>query len=559
MSFQGDLVRKVPIHLQSAQNRLLIKGGKIVNDDCISDGDIYIEDGIIKQIGFNLIIPGGTRTIDAGGKMVIPGGIDPHTHFQFPFMGAVSVDDFYTGTKAALAGGTTMIIDFAIARPNDSLIEAYDKWRSWADSKVCCDYGLHLAVTKFSPEVKKEIQILTNEKGVNSYKMFMAYKGDLMVRDDDMLNIFETCRENGALGLVHAENGDAIVAMTDKIVKLGITGPEGHEQSRPEETEEEATLRAITLADQVNCPVYIVHVMGKKAANIIAAKRKEGVICYGEALASGLGTDGSHCYNKCWRHAAAHVISPPLRSDPSTPGFLMDMLASDNLQTTGSDHCTFNADQKALGKEDFRKIPNGVNGVEDRMSVIWEKGVVTGKLDPCKFVAVTSSNTAKIFNIYPRKGRIAVGSDADIVLWNPNKTRVISAKTHYQAVDFNIFEGMTCHGIAEWVISNGRIVVEDGEVHVTQGAGRFIPTPPHSPYLYMRVAEREKVRVPKKVDREPYTGGVIDLNGTPVAKSPVSPISHHQELSGAQVDDVKGVRSAIKVHAPPGGKSSGLW
>ncbi|GAB6022524.1 hypothetical protein CHUAL_006631 [Chamberlinius hualienensis] len=576
----------------SSQKRLLIKGGKIVNDDCISDGDVYVEGGVIKQVGSNLTVPNGVITIDATGKLIIPGGIDPHTHFQLPMMGTTTIDDFYTGTKAALAGGTTMILDFVIAQEGESLLEAYEKWRNLADEKVCCDYGLHMVISKYNAEIKKQMHLLTNDKGVNSYKMYMAPKGHLMVTDDIMLDVFEACKEVGAIGMVHAENGDTIALMSERLLKIGITGPEGHEQSRPEEAEEEATNRAITLADQVNCPVYIVHVMSTRAANVVAAKRKLGSICIGETLAAALGTDGTHCFNTCWTHAASHVTSPPLRSDTNTPGFLMDMLSSENLQVTASDNCTFNTEQRALGKDDFTLIPNGVNGVEDRLSIVWEKGVVNGKLDPCKFVAVTSTNAAKIFNIYPKKGRIAVGSDADIVVWNPNTTRVISAKTHQQAVDFNIFEGMTCHGVAEWVISNGCVVVENGEVRASQGAGRFIPTPPFTPQLYSRVSERDKARIPKKVDREPYNGPV---NDPPVIKAAAKTLTYHERvlaaenpimpqiadefhsrpptssgirnqqesgfsLSGAQVDDGKVVRRpTVKVQNPPGGKSSGIW
>ncbi|KAG1699857.1 Dihydropyrimidinase [Nymphon striatum] len=513
----------------------------------------------------------------------MPGGIDPHTHFELPFMGTKSVDDFYHGTKAALAGGTTMI--------------TYDKWRGRADEKVCCDYALHVGVTWWSDKVRQEMEILTKEKGINSFKVFMAYKDVFQLNDTEVYEVFENCAHIGAIAQVHAENGDVIAKNTKKLLAAGINGPEGHMLCRTEEVEAEATNRAIMIANQVHCPIYVVHVMSKSAADIVAKRRRDGINIFsciiGEAIAAALATDGTHCYNKCWRHAAAHVMSPPLRPDPTTPGYLMDALANDDLQVTGSDNCTFNSQQKSLGKDDFRKIPNGVNGVEDRMSVMWEKGVINGKMDPCRFVAVTSANAAKIFNIYPRKGRIQAGSDADIVVWNPRMVRTISAKTHHQAVDFNVFEGMKCHGVAECVISQGRVVVEDGELRVCQGVGRYIPTPAFSPHLYMRAHEKQRASVKRPVNRDPNAPDIeenhkMEQVGSPLRMEtdhkipiyePQISLEQNQEfhsrpptrggarnlqdssfsLSGAQIDDVKGVRSQIRVQNPPGGKASTLW
>jgi len=576
--------RKVKIHLQSAQCRLLIKGGKIVNDDQSFDADVYIEDGKIKQIGTNLIIPGGTRTIEARGKLVIPGGIDTHTHFQMPFMGTVSVDDFYHGTKAALAGGTTMIMDFVIPKKGESLLEAYDKWRAWADEKVCCDYGFHVAVTWWSDQVAEEMATLTTERGVNSFKAFMAYKDVMMIDDTELYNMFKKCKEVGAIAQVHAENGSLIEEKAKEIIALGITGPEGHALSRPEDMEAEAINRAVSYSSAANCPLIVNKVMSKSAADAVALARRKGQVIFGEPIAASLGTDGTHYYNKCWRHAAGHVLSPPLSDDPSTADYLMNLLANNDLQLTGTDNCTFNADQKALGKDDFRKIPNGVNGVEDRMSVIWEKGVTAGKMDPCRFVAVTSTNAAKIFNLYPQKGRIAVGSDADIVVWDPSASRIISATTHHQACDFNIFEGMKVHGVPTYVISGGRVCLDEDGLHVTTGVGRFVEMPPFAEIAYSKIKCRDQVCIPKGVDRDPYTGPVIDLSKSAQADTPSNPISHAngggdggfpqraptrsgnrnmQEssfaLSGQQFDDSKGARASTKVSHPPGGKSTALW
>ncbi|KAB7494975.1 Dihydropyrimidinase, partial [Armadillidium nasatum] len=404
--------------------------------------------------------------------------------------------------------------DFALPQKEESLIEAYHKWRAWADPKVCCDYALHVGVTWWNNKVPQEMAQLTREHGVNSFKMFLAYKDLWQLNDEELLEAFKACKEIGALAQVHAENGDIIKENSKKLLALGITGPEGHEMSRPEEVEAEATMRACVLANQrkqgcvvfgepiaaslgtdgthywhkcwrhaaafvmgpplrpdpttpnylmdllakyimrcsqVGCPLYICKMSGKPAVEIASCKRRRGDVVFTETIAAAIGTDGTHYFNPCWSHAAAHVTSPPLRRDPTTKDFLINCLNTGDLQTTGTDNCTFSASQKAIGKDDFTKIPNGVNGVEDRMSVLWEKGVVSGKMDACRFVA----------------GRIAVGSDADIVIWNPHATR-----------------GMEVHGTADFVISGGKVVVEDGELKCVAGAGKFVATLPFSPAVY---------------------------------------------------------------------------
>ncbi|XP_019554748.2 dihydropyrimidinase isoform X1 [Aedes albopictus] len=582
---------------ESAQNRLYIKRGHVVNHDGMQQADIYIEDGTIRYVGSgaDFVVPGGCRTIDATGKMIIPGGIDPHTHFQLEFGGTVAVDDFYQGTKAAVAGGTTTVIDFVIPKKGESLLEAYDTWRARADSKVVCDYGLHVAITWWSKSVRDEMKILCQERGVNSFKCFMAYKGLFQVTDSELYEIFETCKELGAVAQVHAENGDVIAKNVQKLLAAGVTGPEGHELSRTEEVEAEAVNRACVIAHQTNCPLYVVHVMSKSAGIELARARRRynGVGIYGETLAAALGTDGTHYTDQCWHHAAAHVLSPPLRPDSTTPEFLMKLLAQDDLQTTGSDNCTFNKNQKELGRDDFTKIPNGVNGVEDRMSVVWEKGVQTGLIDPQRFVAITSTNAAKIFNVYPKKGRIAPGSDADVLIWDPKAVRTISAATHHQACDFNIFEGMKCHGVPEYVIVHGRVCVENGLLRVAEGQGSFLETPVNPPFVYdalngiknrngddkearnglqsLDLNQKHEVDVPDTYALpEKYVPGpaLSIVSGDSAVSTPHSARGHRPDgtkdmqqstFSISEEMDTSGNRACIRVKNPPGGKSSGFW
>ncbi|CAH2248854.1 dihydropyrimidinase isoform X2 [Pararge aegeria] len=575
-------VKKVPIHLQSSQNRLLIKNGQVVNYDGMEDADVYIEDGIIKQVGRNLIIPGGTRIIDATRKLVMPGGIDPHTHFELEMMGAKAADDFYKGTRAAVAGGTTTVLDFVLPEKGQSLVEAYNNWREKADNKVCCDYGLHVGVTWWSPSVKKEMQQLVAEHGINSFKMFMAYKDTWMLNDYDLCQAFETCAELKALPQVHAENGHIIARNTEKLLAAGVTTPEGHELSRDEEVEAEAVNRACVIANQMNSPLYIVHMMSKSAVDALRlARSKQKQPIFGETLAATVGTDGSHYKNACFRHAAAHVLSPPLRSDPYTPEAIIEALAVDDLQLIGSDNCTFNEKDKERGKDDFSKIPNGVNGVEDRMAVLWQKAVNSGLMDPCRFVAVTSTNAARIFNLWPAKGRVAVGSDADVVVWDPQLERTISAATHHHALNFNIFEGTHVVGSPQYVIVNGRVCLDDGELRVAEGLGKFLPTPANSPYVYGGKApstpqsttlhyapDSSPARVtngtPTELDlvNKQLDGLSVSGCSTPTGRKMREPGQRNLQNSTFSISkEVEGLdtKTSVRVRNPPGGKSSGLW
>ncbi|MDX1500646.1 MAG: dihydropyrimidinase [Woeseiaceae bacterium] len=476
---------------------VLIQGGTVVNADRTFRADVLCDGGRIVDIGEKLDKPSGATVVDAGGQYVMPGGIDPHTHMQLPFMGTVASEDFYTGTAAGLAGGTTMIIDFVIPAPQQNLIEAYDTWREWA-GKSCADYSFHVAVTWWDDTVHADMETLVKERGVNSFKHFMAYKGAIMADDEILVNSFARARELGAICTVHAENGELVFRLQQAIYDKGIKGPEGHPLSRPPEVEGEAANRAIRIAEVLKVPLYVVHNSCIQSLESITRARNEGQRVYGEVLAGHLLIDESVYQHKDFNVAAAHVMSPPFRSREHQAALWRGLQAG-NLHTTATDHCCFMAEQKAMGKDDFRKIPNGTGGVENRLEVLWHHGVSTGRLTMNEFVRVTSTNTAQIFNIYPRKGSISVGADADIVVWDPEATKTISAKTHHQRIDYNIFEGMQVKGGASHTISQGKVVWADGELDVERGAGRYIDRPPFASYYdALAIQARRAEPVPVK-------------------------------------------------------------
>ena len=463
---------------------VLISGGTVVNADRSFAADVICDDGRITAVGDKLEAPDGATVIDASGRYVMPGGIDPHTHMQLPFMGTVTSEDFYSGTSAALAGGTTMIIDFAIPRAGQSIIEAYDTWREWA-AQSACDYSLHVAITWWDDSVHRDMETLVRDGGVNSFKHFMAYKGVNMADDETLVSSFLRAAELGAIPTVHAENGELVDRMQQMVFDRGITGPEGHPLSRPPAVEGEAANRAIRIAEALDTPVYIVHVSSKDALDAITRARLNGQRVFGEVLAGHLVVDDSVYRNPDFRFAAGHVMSPPFRGSEHPPA-LWRGLQSGNLQTTGTDHCCFREDQKAMGRDDFRAIPNGTGSVENRMEVLWSHGVRTGRLTMNEFVQVTSANAAQIFNLYPRKGVIATGSDADIVIWDPDATKVISARTHHMNIDFSIFEGMEITGCPSHTISRGRLVFANGRLDVERAAGRYVDRPPYAPVANFR-------------------------------------------------------------------------
>lgn len=477
---------------------VLIKGGTLVTAEQTWRADVLCIDGKIAAVGESLQDPGGAQLINAGGQYVMPGGIDPHTHMQLPFMGTVASDDFASGTAAGLAGGTTMIIDFVIPNPQQRVMEAYHQWREWAEKSVA-DYSFHVAITWWDDTVAADMEALVRDHGVNSFKHFMAYKGAIMADDEILVNSFSKAIELGAIVTCHAENGELVYNLQQKIFDMGITGPEGHPLSRPPEVEGEAANRAIRIAEVLGVPIYLVHNSCRQSLEAITRARNEGQRVYGEVLAGHLLIDDSVYRDPDFESAAAHVMSPPFRSSEHQAA-LWHGLQSGNLQTTATDHCCFCADQKAAGKDDFRMIPNGTAGIENRMEVLWHHGVSTGRLTMNEFVAVTSANAAKIFNVFPRKGSINPGADADLVIWDPEASKTISAKTHIQNIDYNIFEGMTVTGCASYTISQGKIVFADGKLEVERGRGNYVARPPFAAY-YDAIEKRRARKRPSAVGR----------------------------------------------------------
>ncbi len=479
---------------------LWIRGGTVVNADREFRADVLCLDGRIAAVGAQIAaeVPAGAHVLDAGGQYVMPGGIDPHTHMQLPFMGTVTADDFFTGTAAGLAGGTTSILDFVIPSPRQSLIEAYHLWRGWAE-KAAADYGFHVAVTWWDESVHRDMGWLVEHEGVNSFKHFMAYKNAIMCDDETLVNSFRRALELGALPTVHAENGELVYLLQRELLKMGITGPEGHPLSRPPAVESEAVNRAMAIAEVLGVPLYIVHVSSRESAAAIARARSRGQRVYGEVLAGHLVTDDSVYRDPDFSRAAAHVMSPPFRARGHQEA-LWNGLQAGNLHTTATDHCTFCAGQKAAGSTDFTAIPNGCGGIEERMMVIWDAGVNPGRLTASEFVAVTSTNTARLFNLYPRKGVVAAGADADLVLWDPAGHRTLSVRTQHSRGDFNIFEGREVRGLPSHTVSAGRVVYAAGELRAESGTGRYLKRPPFAPD-FGAAARRAQVLAPAAVRR----------------------------------------------------------
>ncbi len=462
-------------------NEILIRGGTLVTADGRQRADLLCRDGLIAEIGEGLDAGAGTEVIDAGGCFVMPGGIDPHTHLQLPMMGTVVADDFYTGTAAAAAGGTTAIIDFVGPERDQSPLEALAIWQDWAD-KATIDYGFHMTVAWWGARFSEEMEALVRQHGITSFKFFLAYKGGLMLPDAEIIEGFMRCRELGALAQVHAENGELIAHLQAKAIAAGITSPLGHALSRPSICEGEATGRAIAMAEIVDVPLYVVHVSAAQAADAIRHAQGRGVKVIAETLPGFLAIDDSVYRHPDFDFAAGHVMSPPYRPREHQAA-LWQAVQDGTLSTTGTDHCCFTKAQKQLGEHDFRKIPNGCGGIEDRLHVLWHLGVNGGRITPEQFVALTSANAAKSFNLWPRKGRLEVGADADVIVLDPARTKTLSAASQYQNTDFSVWEGMQVQGVVMHTVSRGAHLWADGDLRSEPGRGRYLPrTPFGGPY-----------------------------------------------------------------------------
>jgi dihydropyrimidinase len=450
----------------------LIRNGTVVNADRSVAADVLIEDEKIKDIGRALPADAADEVIDATGMLLLPGGIDAHTHLDMPFGGTTSSDDFETGTRAAAFGGTTTLIDFAIQAKGTRMRDALDTWWKKAEGRAVIDYGLHMIVTDLGEAGLEDMDDLVRE-GVASFKLFMAYPGVLMVDDATIFKALQQTGKNGALICMHAENGGVIDVMIKKALAEGKTAPIYHALTRPETAEAEAVHRAIAMAEMADAPIYIVHLSSEAALNQVREARDRGLPAFAETCPQYLLLSVEELERPSFE-GAKYVFTPPLRAK-SNLHKLWDGLKNDHLQVVSTDHCPFCfADQKALGKDDFTKIPNGGPGVENRLQLIHHHGVNEGRITINRFVELVSTTPARLFGLYPRKGTIAVGSDADIVIWDSNADHVISATTHHMRVDYSMFEGFHVSGNARTVLSRGEVIVDKGKFHGSPGRGQYL-------------------------------------------------------------------------------------
>jgi dihydropyrimidinase len=451
---------------------VLIRGGRIITaaDDYV--GDIYVEGERISLIGESLDVQ-ADKVIDAGDKYVLPGCIDPHTHLDMPFGGTVTIDDVESGQTSAAFGGTTCHVDFIIQPKGTTFADAVDEWKAKADGKQVIDMGYHMAVTDLKEGGSLEELASLPDQGITSYKLFMAYKGALMVDDETLFRTMEVAAETGALVMVHAENGDAIDVLVKQALAAGHTEPKYHALTRPPETEGEATNRAIQLARVAGAPLYVVHVSCNEAVAPIQLAREKGWNVHGETCTQYLFVDYTFLERPNFE-GAKYVYTPPPRAK-ANQDVLWNAVRTDTLSAISTDHCAFLWDgQKTLGKDDFSKIPNGAPGLENRLHMIHEFGVRAGRISLNRMVELLCTNPAKLFGLYPRKGTIAVGSDADIVVFDPDRPFTISSATDHSKSDYNLFEGTDVTGTPEVVLLRGQVLVENDELVAEPGVGQFV-------------------------------------------------------------------------------------
>ncbi|KAK6748218.1 hypothetical protein RB195_001066 [Necator americanus] len=522
---------------------LIIRGAQVVNDDSVFSADVFIQDGVIRNVGPGLDVPPDAEIIDAGGKMLLPAGIDVHTHLTSPD----SADDLATGCKAAVAGGTATVIDVVSPRSGESLTSSFFRVKEGLSSSLC-NIGLSIVVQQWSENVKKEMEKVVSE-GVNSF--IIDVEGD-----DVLYQVLEHCRILGVHARILPENRTIVPYLERKMLDLGITGPEGFYQSRPEELESERVNSLCVLSHLSNCPVSILSVSSAESLSALERARSTGALAHAEIASAAVAADGTHYFNKCLKHASIHMTEVPLRVEGSSR--IVSALASQPLAVCTSGHHAISSESRLCAK-DFTSMPKGTVGVEERMCVVWEKAVRTGRIDPMRFVAVTSTNAAKMFNMYPKKGRIAVGADADLVLWDASVRWKLSSSERQSSVDTSLYDGLTIHAQAAVTIVGGQIAWKDGKIQEAKGS--FVQLAANSPYLFSVVQQRDKISTAEKVDRgdSAAPNGMLPKrnNQEPLHDRPTPMRKSHLESNISFGTDNR--PATTRVRNPPGGRSTGFW
>jgi len=454
---------------------LLIRNGDIVTVGSRSHADIYVEDEVVTRIGKNLEAPPGAEVIDAAGKLVFPGFIDPHVHIYLPFMATFAKDTHQTGSIAALIGGTTTYIEMCCPNRNDDALEGYQLWKSKADGKSACDYAFHMSVTKFADETEGQLREIVAD-GTASFKIFLAYKNFFGVEDVEMYKTLELAKRLGVIVTAHCENAELVARLQQQLLSEGKTGPEWHEPSRPESVEAEGTGRFATFLENTGATGYVVHLSCEKALRAALDAKSRGVKIHVESVLPHFLLDKTYA-ERPGVEGMKHVMSPPLRAKRNQD-VLWNALSMGSIDTVGTDHCPFDTEQKLLGKDSFVNIPNGIPGIEDRVNLLYTYGVKSGRINLDRFVDAASTRAAKLFGLFPRKGTVAVGSDADLVIYDPDRPATISAKSHHVNNDYSGFEGMQIEGRPSVVTVRGKVQVRDGEFVGQRGRGKMLKREP---------------------------------------------------------------------------------